>query len=129
DRDNGVENEDVKGMFPVPPLERGGKGGADDPQHGANLGHKLEGCTEERPERSTGNANDVQSHEPEKSNRERILKLGDEPVLQRSPSHAKVFANIDSHRFTGTDSRYMRCSRSSRRWILPQEDMANWEEP
>jgi hypothetical protein len=40
-----------------------------------------------------------------------------------------VFANIDSHRFTGTDSRYMRCSRSSRRWTLLQEDMANWEEP
>jgi hypothetical protein len=84
-------------MFPVSPLEHGREGGSDDSEHSADLGHKLEDCAEQCPQRGPGHENDLKPDQPEKTYSQRILELSDEPVLQRAAGYAKVLSEIHFH--------------------------------
>ena len=63
--------------------------------------HDLEHCRKQRPKGRQRNMEEVKSDEPEYSDSQRVLQLGNSPVLQRAASGAKVISEVH-HRWCAT---------------------------
>ena len=59
--------------------------GSQQPEDRPEMWHDLEYCRDRRPHRSQRHMQNVESGQPEYSHRQRVLELGNGPVLERPP--------------------------------------------
>src|SRR5438445_5878228 len=92
--DRGVEDEHIERVFPIAPPQGRSKYRTDHPQYRPKVRHKLQNSSQQSPERCPWNFHNPQTDQPEDTDRERILKLRENPLLQRSAGDVKMLSEF-----------------------------------
>jgi len=86
--DDDVKDEHAERVLPVHPFNGGGENRSEQSEDRAEMRHDLKDGSEQRPEWSERDVEDVESDEPENADGERVEELGDGPVLERVAGNA-----------------------------------------
>jgi|HubBroStandDraft_6_1064221.scaffolds.fasta_scaffold138967_2 hypothetical protein len=81
-------------MLPIFPAQSGSERWTNHTQRWSNVGHELQSSGQQGPERRPWHFQQIKPNQPQGCDSERVLQLGDDPVLKRAAGSANVVSEI-----------------------------------